>query len=251
MALTVGAALDVVSERLRQLTYVEGLLRNELDARSLQMTGPAFSRWAEGTVAALVDGGLRNEAQRLVAVIQPGWVLQDKVAAARGALESLIEQIHRDPAGLGLKSDPPVAPPPSPPAKSAPDAVTAGLPGIPWPWIPITLAVGIAAGVYGRPAVAAIGSWTAATQRQLARFLAGLVNALQPGPQLPMPLWVGTAAYWLMVGALGVAGGMLVNLLSSDVRRDGARALWQSRRCRVQLLIAVALAAALAALTSR
>jgi hypothetical protein len=228
--------IALINDRLVQLNYVVGLAYSDAQKRA-----PAFDRWMEGSANALVKVGFTREAQRLYDEVGAGHTLDGCIDRARAVLGSLIDQIESDPDSFGLTRFS-ASETSSPPAPQSPAA------RVPWTWLPIAFAAGVVGGIYGRgPASAAFN----AAQRWLQTVLARALNALTPGPPLPVPTWVTTAAYWILVATLGVGAGLLINLTSDDVHRDGYSALWRSPRCRLQLVAAVILSTLFAVMTAR
>jgi hypothetical protein len=233
--LTRDEALELVRERLNALTYVE----NEIRAESAR-AGPAFERWANRTFRTLRGAGLTDEAERLRVYVRREFVLQEQVEQSRGVLESLLDHIMREPQALGLRL--------------AADPTVVATSRAPWPLVAIALVVGVLAGVYGRGPVAAVGSavmtWFAGVQLTTERVLSRLVDALTPGPALPMPAWIVPTAFWLLVAMLASWAAILLNVLGTVAFQGGVGAVWRSRRYRAQLAVAIALSAIVAALTA-
>jgi hypothetical protein len=233
------AARTLVWDRLSRLHPIERDL-----ARDCLHAGPGFCRWLEGSAKALAEAGLRREADRLFADGQRSIVLNDNVEQARATLESLLEQIDGDPAALGFRSEVEPAG-----ATVEPDRKTAR---VAWPWLPAVAIAGVMVGLYGRAPLAALKAWSIARYRNGARAasegLAWVLNALTPGPPIATPTWIGSAAWFLLLGLLVVATGLLGELLADAVRRDGPKGISRWRSARL-LLLAVAVAAILTAVS--
>jgi hypothetical protein len=236
---TAQQALNVVHERLLLLRPVEAALNTDSEK-----AGPSFSRWMGGTVAALLEVGLKGEADLLLVAARSEIVLNTQIERVRATLESLVDQIHSDPYAIGLRPD--AAPSREPQAAPIPTK------RVSWAWTPLAFAVGFLVGLYGRSPVDAAGRWLIAAfelaQLRLQTFLLRIANALTPGSALPMPTWVAPAAFWLLLGLLAVIAAIIANVVSVDVRQDGYSALWRSRRCQAQIAAAVILTAIVTAL---
>jgi hypothetical protein len=233
---TARQALNVVHDRLLMLGAVEAAL-----GASFERGEPSFGRWLEGTIAALREAGLRNEADRVLAAARRETILATAIARARGTLESLVDQIRADPYAIGLRAD-------DVPSQPSPRTLRP-MKRVAWPWLPLVFALGL----YGRPAIDSgarrIVTTLYAAQLRLQELLARAVDALTPGPAEPVPTWLTAVAFWLLIGSLVVFGGILIDLLAAVIRQHGVAALWRSRRYRIQLFIAVVLAASVAALS--
>jgi hypothetical protein len=243
--------VTLVQERLEALRYVESQLRDDSPK-----AGPAFERWANATAQALYDAGLKRECQLFQRSID-SIILNDQIENGRAALKSLLKQLEHDPAAFGLNNRAaasvqapahvvvPVPPPPS-------DRGTVMADGRSRWALPATLLVGVLLGTYGRGLASAAGFWLVsrfrAAQATVASLLSLVVDLATPGPPPPMPWWVESVAFWLLVSVLGSWAAILLNVLGSVAFQHGTGTVW--RRHRWQFALAVTLSAIVAALTA-
>lgn len=235
--------MDLISARLNALRYAEGFLASGYEAaREPEKAIPAFGRWAEETSRALKDAGLPREEQRFWSDVAATRYVESRVQVARATLETLHDQIRQDPGAFGLRRRAELASESATVANTTPSR---------WPRGLAIFGAGVLTGVYGvRPAAAAVVRWFASARAAMTTLLSRVADLFVPGPPGEVPAWLPLAALWFLIAALGVAGGLVVSLLATDVQRDGTRVLWTTGRGRGRLAFAIVAAAAAAALTA-